>query len=82
MATNPLRTAEQMVSRRPRPSWKGFVEYLKGVREELKKAVWPTPAELIRLTQIVLLLITVVAVYCGALDSLLGTLTGRIFTKN
>jgi preprotein translocase subunit SecE len=82
MATNPLRTAEQIVAKRPAPSWKGFVEYLKGVREELKKAVWPTREELIRLTQVVLLLIAVVGVYCGAIDSILGVLMSRVFTKN
>ncbi|MGC4046495.1 MAG: preprotein translocase subunit SecE [Armatimonas sp.] len=81
MATNPMRAAEEMASKRPNISWKGFVDYLKGVREELKKAVWPTRAELIRLTQIVLLLITIVALYCGALDSILGLITSRIFNK-
>lgn len=82
MATNPLRAAEQMASKKRDFSLKGFVEYLKGVREELKKAVWPTREELIRLTQIVLLLIAIVALYCGALDAVLGVLTSRLFGKH
>ena len=82
MATNPLRAAEQMASKKRDFSAKGFVEYLKGVREELKKAIWPTREELFRLTQIVLLLIAIVALYCGALDAVLGVLTSRIFGKH
>jgi preprotein translocase SecE subunit len=60
------------------PSWNGIVEYLRGVREELRKANWPTRAELIRLTQVVLAVIAIVAVYVGALDALLSWITGRI----
>lgn len=58
----------------------GFTEYLQGVRTELKKAEWPSRAELIRLTQVVLILITVVALYCGGLDFILGLITSRLFT--
>ena len=54
-----------------------LVEYLKGVREELKKAQWPTRAELTRLTQVVLAVIFITAVYVGALDGALGWMTGR-----
>jgi preprotein translocase subunit SecE len=63
--------------RRTGPSLQGIVEYLRGVREELRKAVWPTRAELIRLTQVVLAVIAVVAIYCGALDAVLSFITSR-----
>lgn len=59
----------------------GLVEYLRGVRSELKKAEWPSRAELIRLTQVVLILITIVAVFCGGLDGLLGLITNRLFNR-
>jgi preprotein translocase subunit SecE len=59
--------------------FEGLGEYLQGVRTELKKAEWPSRAELIRLTQVVLILITVVAIYCGSLDFLLGLITNRLF---
>ncbi len=60
------------------PSLGGITEYLRGVREELRKATWPTRAELIRLTQVVLAVIAIVAVYVGALDAVLSWITRRI----
>ena len=59
----------------------GFTEYLRGVREELLKAKWPTRTELIQLTQVTLVLIAIVAAYCGGLDFLLGLVTNRIFGR-
>jgi preprotein translocase subunit SecE len=53
-------------------------DYLNGVQEELKKAVWPTREELLKMTQIVLFLIVIVALYCGGIDALLGRLMGLI----
>lgn len=63
--------------RRAGPSVSGTVEYLNGVREELRKAVWPTQKELIRLTQVVLAVIAVVAIYCGAMDAALSFITSK-----
>jgi preprotein translocase SecE subunit len=59
----------------------GLVEYLRGVRAELKKAEWPSRAEMFQLTRVVLLLILIVAVYCGSLDGLLGLVTNRLFGR-
>ena len=61
------------------PTVGGFVEYLRGVREELMKAKWPDRAELIRLTQVVLAVMVVVALYVGGLDALLSWMTTRFF---
>jgi preprotein translocase SecE subunit len=60
------------------PSLAGLADYLRGVREELRKATWPSRAELIRLTQVVLAVIAVVAVYCGGLDWILSLITRRL----
>jgi preprotein translocase subunit SecE len=49
-------------------------DYLNGVQEELKKAIWPTREELLKMTQIVLFLIVVVALYCGGVDAILGVI--------
>ena len=62
-------------------SLSGLSGYLQGVRSELKKAEWPSRPELIRLTQVVLLLIAIVALYCGGLDAILSQITDRIFVR-
>jgi preprotein translocase SecE subunit len=77
--TDPKRLADQVASKKVNISWKGFSQYLREVREELAKAKWPTRAEMIRMTQLVLLVITVVALYCGGLDAGLRIVTERLF---
>jgi preprotein translocase SecE subunit len=74
--TTPARSGDT-----PAASGGGLMEYLRGVREELKKAQWPTRAELIQLTKVVLVIIVVVAAYCGALDALLGLVTNALFNR-
>lgn len=64
------------------PSMSGLKEYLQGVREELKKAIWPTREELIKLTQVVVSLILIVAAYCGGIDYVLGLITDRLFGRS
>ncbi|MBC8102398.1 MAG: preprotein translocase subunit SecE [Cytophagales bacterium] len=61
---------------------RGLLQYLRDVNAELKKAEWPTRAELIRLTQVVLILIAVVAAYCGSLDAVLSLITGKLFGQS
>lgn len=57
----------------------GLPGYLKGVQHELKspQTHWPSRPELIKMTQVVLLLIAVVAIYCGGLDYILSQLAER-----
>ena len=42
--------------------------FLKEVRDELRKVVWPTRSEMIKLTAVVVAVSAVVAVYLGGLD--------------
>lgn len=42
--------------------------YLRGVREELSKVVWPKRSEVIKLTATVVIISVVVSAYLGALD--------------
>ena len=46
-----------------------FVEYLKGVRTELKKVVWPTRKETIRYTEIVIVVCAFFALFFWLLDT-------------
>jgi preprotein translocase SecE subunit len=81
MASNSTARAAEKLSPKSPPSWGSFVAFLKGVREELKKAHWPSREELIRLTQVTLLLIFVVAAFWGALDAVLGFIAGKLLMR-
>lgn len=47
---------------------KSVVNYLKEVRLELSKVIWPTRADVIKLTVIVFIFSAIVAIYVGGLD--------------
>jgi len=51
-----------------------IVRYYRETVGELRKVVWPTREEALRLTQIVLIVITVMAVILGSADYLFGLL--------
>lgn len=44
------------------------VTFLKEVRDELKKVVWPTRDEVIRLTSLVIVISLIVGFFLGGLD--------------
>ncbi len=48
----------------------GLINYLKDVRGELGKVVWPKREEVIRLTLVVFIISTLVAGFVGGLDFL------------
>lgn len=55
------------------------IQFLRGVKREFSKVVWPTRSELIGSTLVVLLLVVFFAVYVGAIDFLLSSLATRVF---
>lgn len=55
--------------------------FLKEVKTELGKVVWPTRQETIRLTSIVILISVLVGLYIGGLDILFTKLTEFIIKK-
>lgn len=57
------------------------VSFLKEVRDELKKVVWPTRAEVIRLTGVVILISVVVGIFLGGTDFILTKLIGLLITR-
>lgn len=57
------------------------VTFLKEVRDELSKVVWPSRAEVIRLTAVVLIVSLVVGLFLGGVDFLLTKATEIILTR-
>jgi len=51
------------------------VTFLKEVQEELKKVVWPTREEVIRLTFVVIIISLIVGLFLGGIDILLTKIT-------
>lgn len=50
------------------------VNFVKEVRDELKKVVWPSKEEVIRLTGVVVLVSAIVGIYLGGADFILTKL--------
>jgi len=57
------------------------VVFLKEVRDELRKVVWPTRDEIIRLTGVVILVSVGVGIFLGATDFILTKLIGLLITR-
>jgi len=86
MSTTPVSTggkASGGVGETGSSSDSALTTYLNGVRYELEppRTVWPTRSELFQMTRVVLVIIFLVAAYCGALDGILSVLVDRIFTS-
>lgn len=54
------------------------VIFLKEVREELKKVVWPTRDEVVRLTGVVIIISLIVGLYLGGIDFILTKLLALV----
>lgn len=54
------------------------VNFFKEVKDELKKVVWPTRAEVVRLTSIVILVSIGVGLFLGLMDYIFTGLLGII----
>ena len=57
------------------------VGFLKEVRDELQKVVWPTRDEVIRLTIVVLIVSLIVGVFLGGADLILTKLVEVFITR-
>jgi preprotein translocase subunit SecE len=54
------------------------IQFLKEVREELSKVVWPTKEQTIRLTVIVVAVTLIVSAFIGGVDYLLAQLASYL----
>jgi preprotein translocase subunit SecE len=55
----------------------GVVRFLRETYEELRKVVWPTPQELYRYTLVVVVTVSVIALFIAAVDLGLGQLSSH-----
>jgi preprotein translocase subunit SecE len=55
--------------------------FLREVRDELKKVVWPTRDEVIRLTGVVILVSLIVGIFLGGTDFILTKLVGLLINR-
>lgn len=57
------------------------IEFLKEVKEELAKVVWPTREQTIRYTVLVIIVAVAVGVFLGGLDYILTKLTAFLLSN-
>ncbi|GAC1668570.1 MAG: hypothetical protein PVS3B2_08270 [Candidatus Dormibacteraceae bacterium] len=69
-------TADKSAERRS--SDVGPIRFLREVYEELRKVVWPTPAELYRYTLVVIFTVVLLGTFIGGVDFLLEQLAKRV----
>jgi preprotein translocase subunit SecE len=55
--------------------------FLQEVRSELKRVVWPTRQEAIRLTSVVIIVSALVGVYIGTLDYIFAKMVGLLLGR-
>jgi len=54
-----------------------IIRFLRDTYDELRKVVWPTPQELYRYTLVVVVTVSVIALFIAAVDLGLGQLTSH-----
>jgi len=59
----------------------GVVRFLRETFEELRKVVWPTPQELYRYTLVVVVTVSIIALFIAAVDLGLGQLSQHFIYK-
>lgn len=59
---------------------KDGLQFLDGVKREFGKVVWPSRAELVGSTIVVLALVTAFALYLGALDFMFAKLAEKVLS--
>ncbi len=62
----------------PAQWWEDSVQFLREVRNELKKVVWPSKKQTISSTSVVLILVAIVSAYLGVVDYILSHVVGYV----
>jgi preprotein translocase SecE subunit len=55
------------------------IGYLAGTVQELRRVVWPTRQELLRMTTVVVFTVAAIAAFIGAVDALLAYITKPLY---
>lgn len=63
-----------------RKSFGGSTDFFRGCVQELKKVRWPSRGEMVRYTAVVVLLVTILAIFFSILDLGIGELV-RLITR-
>jgi preprotein translocase subunit SecE len=58
-----------------------IIRFLRDTYDELRKVVWPTPQELYRYTLVVVVTVSVIALFIAGVDIVLGQATARFIYK-
>ncbi len=66
----------------PRAQGGGLGQFLREVYEELRKVVWPTPAELYRYTLVVIFTVVLLGTFIGGADYFLSEAARRTLYNN
>ncbi len=56
----------------------GIIRFLRETFDELRKVVWPTPQELYRYTLVVVVTVSVIALFIAAVDIAVGQSLSRL----
>jgi preprotein translocase subunit SecE len=75
----PVRQPRPSVGGQARKERTGPVQYIREVREEMRKVAWPKWPEIRRYSIIVLITVVVVTAYVGGLDAVFGILSGWLY---
>ena len=67
--------------RRAQDQTPGVIRFLRETVDELRKVVWPTPQELYRYTLVVVVTVSVIALFIFAVDSALTQLSQHFIYK-
>jgi len=73
--------AIQARRRAPADQAPGVVRFLRDTFDELRKVVWPTPQELYRYTLVVVVTVSVIALFIFGVDSALSQLSQHFIYK-
>lgn len=77
----PVRTPRTAPAQRPKDERTGFRQFLKEVRAELRKVVWPSREEVRNYSIIVFITVVVFTAFVAVLDYLFGSATLWLYDR-